>query len=166
MKTEMKPMKLEVTTRRRQLVTKSLTPEQVEPIDLKSFHFCYATCLDTISYKDADGIWIDIGSQAKGIGPVGWLILQAIQLNAGIGLNKKTLIELTGLYNLKNKGVLTQRIKALRAVFGEDKTTERLIVTSNNGEFTVMWPKWASWIWVIPIPNSIPRIIDEQTVNG
>jgi hypothetical protein len=76
------------------------------------------------------------------------------------------LIELTGLYNLKNKGVLTQRIKALRAVFGEDKTTERLIVTSNNGEFTVMWPKWASWIWVIPIPNSIPRIIDEQTVNG
>jgi hypothetical protein len=161
MKTQIKPMKLEVTTHRRQVVTKSLTPEKVEAIDLESFHFCYAPCLGTIGYQDVDRNWHDIKSQKKGIGPVGWKILQAIQLNAGIGLNKKTLIELTGLHNLKNKGVLTQRIKALRAVLGENKTTERLIITSSNGEFTMMWPKCASWIWVIPIPNTVPTFLNE-----
>ena len=156
MTSPIKPMKLEVTTRIRQVLTKTRTPQQVEAIDLRSFRFCYAPCLNTIGFTDAEGNWHDVSSCDRGIGPVGWRILQAVQLNAGVGVNKNTLIELTGLSNLKNRGVLTQRIKALRTAFGEDKSTERLIVTSNMGEFTVMWPKSATWIWVTPIPNSIP----------
>jgi hypothetical protein len=147
-----KKVRFDVTTYKKELTVKSLSLEHVTSIDLKSFHFCYAPCFNTLGYKNTKGNWVDISSLEKGIGPVAWPILQAIQLNAGIRLNKKILIELTGFSNLNNDGVLVQRIKALRTVFGEDKTTERLIITSKNGEFTAMWPKQATWIWIMPIP--------------
>ena len=146
-------VRFEVTTwKREKMTTRSLTLKQVQAINLRAFCFCYAVCLRVLGYQDSKGIWQDINSKNKGIGPNCWQILQALQLNAGVGLDKGTLIELTGLWNLDKKGVLAQRIRALRAAFGETKETERLIITSTNSGFTVMWPKKSSWIWVILLP--------------
>jgi len=148
-----KPLKFELTTwKREKMTTKSLTLKQVQAINLQAFCFCYAICLGVLGYRDSKGNWHDINSQDRGLGPIAWTILQALQWNAGVGLDKKTMIELTGLSNLGKKGVLAQRIRALRVMFAETKETERLLVTSTNGGFTVTWPKEASWIWVVPVP--------------
>lgn len=134
------------------ITTKSLSRTETEAIGLKSFDCCFAKCLDTEGYKDRKGQWHDFKDQNKGIGPdVGLKILQAIQLNPGIGLDKKTLAAITGLAHLTRDGILAARIHALRKAFGESKKSEHFIQTSDNGSLTLMWPKELTWIWVVPL---------------
>lgn len=140
---------------------KSLTRKELDSIDLKSFDCTSARCVGVEGFKNAKSVWCPMERTLC------WThlrILQAIQLNAGTGLDKMALSDLTGIHELPVIGYLPPRIWVLRQAFGETKKTQRLILTPDNGELWLMWPRDKTWIWVEIIrPESKPQQNDQST---
>jgi hypothetical protein len=132
--------------------TKYMSRQELASLGLHSRDCCLANCIGVEGYKDREGRWHDFDDQQKGIGhDVCRKILENIQFNPGIALDKDMLVSLTGHPQLTRKGILPPRIHALRKAFGESKESQYFIHTSKKSPLKVMWPKERTWIWVVPV---------------
>ena len=152
-------MKMKAATQKRyevnrydgnEIVTETVTTDCLRTLKPKSSDHYVSTCTGAFCFRTASGKWVEYHNKWPGLGPVGLVILQALQLNPGDYLTPAELAELTGYDSLRGNEVLAARIHAIRKLH-RDKS-ERFIETRRSGGYAVRWPKERTWLWVDRLP--------------
>jgi hypothetical protein len=127
-----------------------LSLDEARQFPIRDCDCCLARCLGIEGYKDKRGNWRSLAN-GKALGCHGEEILKAMMRHAGLQLGKVMLSEITSLDNLVDDGILPARVYYLRRLFGETKSSERVVRTfSHNKTMTVMWPRELTWVIVEP----------------
>jgi hypothetical protein len=127
-----------------------LSLDEARGFPFRDVDCCLARCLGVEGYKDRHGKWRSLAN-GKALGCHGEEILKAVMRHPGLQLDKVMLSQITSLDNLVDEGILPARVYYLRGLFGETKSSERVIRTfSHNKTMTVMWPRELTWVIVEP----------------
>jgi hypothetical protein len=144
------PLKCEVTRYNgKEIAVKTMTREEAEAIDLKSFDYYIASAFGKIGFRTASGKWVEYcNGRRPGIGPEGLNLTRAIQLNPGVHLRSLDLAELTGNEDFCGPNCVSAVVLRLRRAHSESKQKQHFFFTGDSGEMTVCWPAEKKWIWI------------------
>ena len=131
-----------------EVVTRTLSNEQMAQIDPQSFDYYLSLNRGIWAFRDIDGKWIEHNNAIwPGLGYVSIRLIQAMQLNVMEGFQRPDEIaELTGCTTLRNGNALSARLKAIRDSHQESYEQAHFFLSRRAGGFAIAWNPQYTWL--------------------